>query len=40
MPRRGEIPAVLFEQYHLRRLDEAFLLVTARSGTSTPRSPG
>jgi hypothetical protein len=31
---------VLFKQYHLRRLDEAFLLVTARSATSTPRSPG
>ena len=32
---------MLFEQYHLRRLDEAFMLVTARSGTSsTPRSPG
>jgi len=31
---------VLFEQYHLRQLDEPFLLVTARSGTSTLRSPG
>jgi hypothetical protein len=31
---------VLFKQYHLRRLDEPFLLVTARSGTSTLRSPG